>query len=120
MMPPAELRPVIERVYWNTVGMLAEEPEEIDEPEAAVLHSTATACPAILARLTEHGDLPGADDLLYRCPRIDITRIAYDAYKGTARSPQFPSPAAAAGEGKAKANLPTFGFDVLHPAFGTL
>jgi hypothetical protein len=59
-MPPAELRPIIERFHWNTVGMLAEESREIDEPEAAVLRSTAVACPAILARLTEHDD-PDAD-----------------------------------------------------------
>jgi hypothetical protein len=36
-MPPAELRPILERFYWNTIGMLAEESQEIDEPEAAVL-----------------------------------------------------------------------------------
>lgn len=55
-MPQAELRPILERFYWNTIGMLAEEPREIDEPEAAVLHSTTVACPAILTRLTEHDD----------------------------------------------------------------
>jgi hypothetical protein len=60
-MPPAELRPIIERIYWNTVGMLAEEPQEIDETEAALLRSTTASCPAILARLTEHDD-SGADD----------------------------------------------------------
>lgn len=55
-MRPAELRPIIERIYWNTVGMLAEEAQEIDETEAAVLRGTTTTCPAILARLTEHDD----------------------------------------------------------------
>ncbi len=55
-MPQAELRPILERFYWNTIGMLAEEPREIDEPEAAVLRSTTVACPAILTRLTEHDD----------------------------------------------------------------
>ncbi|MFZ2050610.1 MAG: hypothetical protein WAU69_06730 [Solirubrobacteraceae bacterium] len=53
-MPPTELRPIIERIYWNTVAMLAGEAQEIDETEAAVLRSTTTICPAILARLTEH------------------------------------------------------------------
>lgn len=64
-MPPVELRPIIERVYWNTVGMLAEEPQEIDETEAALLRSTTTACPAILARLTEHDD-PEDDEEIER------------------------------------------------------
>lgn len=49
-MAPAELRPIIERFYWNTVGMLADEAQEIDETEAALLRSTTTACPAILRR----------------------------------------------------------------------
>lgn len=60
-MPPAELRPIIERIYWSTVEMLAGEAREIDETEAAVLRSTTAICPAILARLTEHDD-PQDDD----------------------------------------------------------
>lgn len=61
-MPPTELRRILERFYWNTVGMLAEESREIEEPEAAVLRSTTLACPAILARLTEHDLDPGYED----------------------------------------------------------
>lgn len=61
-MPPAELRPIIERFYWNTVGMLADEAQEIDEAEAALLRGTTLACPAILARLTEHDDPDAGDE----------------------------------------------------------
>jgi hypothetical protein len=61
-MPPAELRPILERFYWDTVGTLAEESREIDEPEAAVLRRTTVACPAILSRLTEHDDPDDEDE----------------------------------------------------------
>lgn len=61
-MPPTELRPILERIYWSTIETLAGEAREIDETEATVLRSTTTICPAILARLTEHDDPQDDDD----------------------------------------------------------
>lgn len=56
-MPAAELRPIIERIYWTAVGSLANHPEELIEEAAYQLKNAVSACPELLAMLAE-------DDLL--------------------------------------------------------
>lgn len=56
-MPAAELRPIIERIYWSAVGSLANNPGELTEEAVYHLSNATSACPAILTRLVE-------DDLL--------------------------------------------------------
>ncbi len=56
-MPAAQLRPIIERIYWSAVGSLANHPEELVEEAAYQLKNVVAACPGLLALLAE-------DDLL--------------------------------------------------------
>ena len=60
-MPPAELRPIIERVYWTAVGSLTQDHPagELDETAADLLRTATSSCPEILARQAEHD---GRDD----------------------------------------------------------
>ncbi len=57
MVPARELRPVIERVYWSAVSLLADHPDELVDEAVYALTAATSACPEILARLAE-------DDLL--------------------------------------------------------
>ncbi len=52
-MPPRELRPIIERVYWSAVASLNNESDELVD-EAVTHPSDATvACPELPARLAD-------------------------------------------------------------------
>lgn len=52
-MPPRELRPIIERVYWSAVSGLNDAPEELTEECLANLKEAVVACPEMLARLAD-------------------------------------------------------------------
>jgi hypothetical protein len=52
-MPPRELRPIIERVYWSAVSRLNNAPEELTEECLANLNEAVVACPEMLARLAD-------------------------------------------------------------------
>ena len=52
-MPPRELRPIIERVYWSAVSGLNNAPEELTEECLANLNEAVVACPEMLARLAD-------------------------------------------------------------------
>jgi hypothetical protein len=52
-MPPRELRPIIERVYWSAVSGLNNTPEELSEECLANLNEAVVACPEMLARLAD-------------------------------------------------------------------
>jgi hypothetical protein len=52
-MPPRELRPIIERVYWSAVASLNNEPEGLVERAFANLTEATVACPEMLARLAD-------------------------------------------------------------------
>jgi hypothetical protein len=52
-MPPRELRPIIERVYWSAVAGLNNTPEELTEECLANLNEATVACPEMLARLAD-------------------------------------------------------------------
>lgn len=52
-MPAKELRPIIERIYWTAVNSLADDPHELVEDTAHQLRVATTACPEMLARLTD-------------------------------------------------------------------
>jgi len=52
-VPAGELRPIIERIYWSAVGSLANDPEELTEEATDQLNNATTACPEILARLSD-------------------------------------------------------------------
>lgn len=52
-MPPRELRPIIERVYWSAVAGLNNAPEELTEECLANLNEAVVACPEMLARLAD-------------------------------------------------------------------
>jgi hypothetical protein len=52
-MPPRELRPIIERVYWSAVAGLNNAPEELTEECLANLNEAIVACPEMLARLAD-------------------------------------------------------------------
>jgi hypothetical protein len=52
-MPPRELRPIIERVYWSAVASLNNEPEGLVETAFANLTEATVACPEMLARLAD-------------------------------------------------------------------
>jgi hypothetical protein len=52
-MPPRELRPIIERVYWSAVTNLNNKPHELDDDAAARCRDATTACPEMLARLAD-------------------------------------------------------------------
>lgn len=52
-MPPRELRPIIERVYWSAVSGLNNEPDELTEECLANLNEAVVACPEMLARLAD-------------------------------------------------------------------
>lgn len=56
-MPGQELRPLIERIHWRSVGSLTDSPEELIEEAIQSLTNATSACPEILAMLAE-------DDLL--------------------------------------------------------
>ncbi|HEY1688826.1 MAG TPA: hypothetical protein VGF95_08170 [Solirubrobacteraceae bacterium] len=52
-MPPRQLRPLIERVYWSAVSGLNNAPEELTEECLANLNEAVVACPEMLARLAD-------------------------------------------------------------------
>jgi len=52
-MPPRQLRPIIERVYWSAVASLNNEPEGLVERAFANLTEATVACPEMLARLAD-------------------------------------------------------------------
>jgi hypothetical protein len=52
-MPPRELRPIIERVYWSAVASLNNEPDELVDEAVAHLAEATVACPEMLARLAD-------------------------------------------------------------------
>jgi hypothetical protein len=52
-MPPRELRPIIERVYWSAVASLNNEPDQLVEEALANLNEAVVACPEMLARLAD-------------------------------------------------------------------
>lgn len=52
-MPPRELQPIIERVYWSAVSGLNNAPEELAEECLANLNEAVVACPEMLARLAD-------------------------------------------------------------------
>ena len=52
-MPPRELRPILERVYWSAVASLNNEPEQLIEDALANLNEAVVACPEMLARLAD-------------------------------------------------------------------
>lgn len=52
-MPPRELRPIIERVYWSAVAGLNNAPEELSEECLANLNEAVVACPEMLAQLAD-------------------------------------------------------------------
>ncbi len=52
-MPPRELRPIIERVYWSAVASLNNEPDQLVDEALANLNEAIVACPEMLARLAD-------------------------------------------------------------------
>jgi hypothetical protein len=52
-MPPRELRPIIERVYWSAVASLNNEADELVDEAVANLTEASVACPEMLARLAD-------------------------------------------------------------------
>lgn len=52
-MPPRQLRPIIERVYWTAVAELNNDPEGLTEDCRANLNEAVVACPEMLARLAD-------------------------------------------------------------------
>jgi len=52
-MPPQQLRPIIERVYWSAVSGLSNAPEELTHECLANLNEATVACPEMLARLSD-------------------------------------------------------------------
>jgi hypothetical protein len=52
-MPPRELRPIIERVYWSAVASLNSEPDQLVDETIANLTEATVACPEMLARLAD-------------------------------------------------------------------
>ena len=52
-MPPRELRPIIERVYWSAVASLNNEPDQLVDEAVANLNEAVVACPEMLARLAD-------------------------------------------------------------------
>ncbi len=63
-MPPRELRPIIERVYWGAVASLNNEPDQLVDEAVANLAEATAACPEMLARLADEfmdtGQEPGS------------------------------------------------------------
>ena len=52
-MPPRDLRPIIERVYWSAVASLNNEPDQLVDEALANLNEATVACPEMLARLAD-------------------------------------------------------------------
>jgi hypothetical protein len=52
-MPVDELRPYLERVYWESVGSLAEHPHELVEEVVERLEELVGICPLLLARIAQ-------------------------------------------------------------------
>lgn len=52
-MPPGELRPIIERVYWSAVSGLNYAPGGADRGVPGESHEAVVACPEMLARLAD-------------------------------------------------------------------
>jgi hypothetical protein len=52
-MPPRDLRPIIERVYWSAVASLNNEPGGLVDEALANLNEAVVACPEMLARLAD-------------------------------------------------------------------
>jgi hypothetical protein len=52
-MPAAELRPIIERVYWSAVASLNNEPDELVDEAVTHLSDATVACPELLARIAD-------------------------------------------------------------------
>jgi hypothetical protein len=52
-MPPRELRPIIERVYWSAVASLNNGPDGLAEEAVANRTEATVACPEMLARLAD-------------------------------------------------------------------
>jgi len=52
-MPPRDLRPIIERVYWSAVASLNNEPDQLVDEALANLNEAVVACPEMLARLAD-------------------------------------------------------------------
>jgi hypothetical protein len=52
-MPPRELRPIIERIYWRAAAGLNNDPEGYVEEALANLNEAVVACPEMLARLAD-------------------------------------------------------------------
>jgi hypothetical protein len=52
-MPPRELRPIIERVYWSAVASLNNEPHGLADEAVANRTEATVACPEMLARLAD-------------------------------------------------------------------
>jgi hypothetical protein len=65
-MPPRELRPIIERVYWSAVASLNNEPDGLVDEAVANLTEATVACPEMLARLADDfmgtGQEPGSTE----------------------------------------------------------
>jgi hypothetical protein len=52
-MPPRDLRPIIERIYWSAVASLNNEPDQLVDEALANLNEAVVACPEMLARLAD-------------------------------------------------------------------
>jgi hypothetical protein len=52
-MPPRQLRPVIERVYWSAVSSLNNETDELVDEAVTHLSDATVVCPEVLARLMD-------------------------------------------------------------------
>jgi hypothetical protein len=52
-MPPRDLRPIIERLYWRAVAGLNNDPDGYVEEARANLNEAVVACPEMLARLAD-------------------------------------------------------------------
>ncbi|HUB73504.1 MAG TPA: hypothetical protein VL979_05665 [Solirubrobacteraceae bacterium] len=52
-VPPRELRPIIERVYWSAVASLNNDPGELTDEARDNLGEAVVACPEMLARLAD-------------------------------------------------------------------
>jgi hypothetical protein len=52
-MPPRELRPIIERIYWSAVAGLNNDPDQLIEECRANLNEAVVECPEMLARLAD-------------------------------------------------------------------
>lgn len=52
-MPADELRPYLERMYWESVGSLAERPHELVEEAREQLQALTEICPSLLTRIAE-------------------------------------------------------------------